>query len=94
MKYTGVTKKSDGASVYSFSIGKEELELLCGVVSNAFMWMPKTIETMTTRGRLRNIDKILGRVLIEEIGKKTLPTKKTVSFHKKIAVYLGLLKKK
>ena len=92
MKYTGTQKSgATGATTYSFTIGKEELELLCSVVSNAYKWTPNNIETLMTHGRLRNIDKILATVFTEEVKGKKLPTKHRSMLHEKISKRLATL---
>lgn len=84
MKYLGKGRASNGADIYTFTVGKQELEILSKVISLAFLHVPKTIDSMIYRGRLRAIDKELGRVYVEEIRGKRLPTKYTGSFHKRI----------
>lgn len=85
MKYTGTQESgATGATTYTFTVGKEELALLCAVVSNAYKWTPNTIETLTTHGRLRNMDRVLARIYLEEVKGRKMPTKNTGVLHERI----------
>lgn len=86
MKYNGTKKSGNDVDVYSFTVNKDELEILCKLVSIAYQGVPKTIDTMRYRGRLRNMEKELGRVFVEEIKGRVVSVKRV---HKSIVKNLS-----
>jgi hypothetical protein len=72
MRYEGNRKSSRDPQieVYSFSMGLDELLLFRAMVIKALRYMPKTIETMPTEGRLRNFMKTIDKIVIKNYGKK------------------------
>lgn len=70
--------------VYLFSVGKQELEILVKLTQQALDNTPKVIEIMNYRGRLRNIAVNFGKVWVQEIKGKTLPTKRVSNMPKSI----------
>lgn len=76
MKYEGKrpSKASDEHMVYNFSIGKEELEILLAVVQRSYEVTPRTTQNHVYQSRLRNITKELGKVWVEVIKGRKLPT--------------------
>lgn len=73
MKYEGKRKSGSDADVYSFAMGKGELEILFTTVQRLYENTPPLFELMQFRGRLRSITKELGKVYVEEIKGKKLP---------------------
>lgn len=70
--------------VYIFSVGREELEILVKMVQRAYENTPDVFEIMQFRGRLRNLTKTFGRIWVEQVKGKTLPSKYVNKTHKKI----------
>ena len=65
MKYEG-TRKSSGdkdIDVHLISLGLKEVELLRGMIITARQYVPKILETMPTRGRLKNFQIVLDKIL-------------------------------
>ncbi len=64
MKYNGsrTTNGHGQPTVYTFTIGKEELALLKAIVSSAKKYTPKMVETENTCNRLRNFMKVLNDI--------------------------------
>lgn len=73
MKYEG--KKTSGAdeTVYTFTVGKEEIEVLTKVLQRTYAHTPDIFELIPYRGRLRNLVK----VFVEVIKGNTLNEKNT-----------------
>ena len=50
-------KKHGGANIHTVELGTKELELLLALVLSARKYTPRTLETIPTIGRLRDIKK-------------------------------------
>jgi len=73
MKYEG-TRKSSGdkdIDVHLISLGLKEIELLRGMVIMARQYTPKILETTPMRGRLKNFQMVLDKILNENHEKKS-----------------------
>lgn len=79
MKYEGMREATNNnkRSVYTFSFGKEELEILVKLAEKSMYNTPKTIDTLKYCGRIRSIARTLGRVYVEEIKRAIMPTRRT-----------------
>lgn len=90
MKYEGTrpSGKDKDIPVYVFSVGKEELNMLAKLTQKALEYTHDLFELMAYRGRLRNLAKIFGRVWVEDVKEKMLPTKHTSRFYAKIKKHL------
>lgn len=88
MRYDGKTKNSECTTIYTFSVGEGELEILAKLMQISYDNVPKTFETMQYRGRVRNMHKVFGQVFVEEIKGKQLPTVKTSRTHRRIKEHL------
>jgi len=84
MRYEGNRKNGTDKTIYTFSLSREELEILLSLVQNAYNNTPGILELMPYRGRLRNLHKVFGKIVVEDIKGKKLPTKRTNIYHKKI----------
>lgn len=75
MKYEG--KKISGADkpVYTFTVGKEELEILVKLLQQTYENTPAVFEIMPYRGRVRNLTKVFGRIWIEVVKGRTVSSK-------------------
>ena len=62
MRQSGVDQ---GIKVFEFILGKEELKLLAAILSKAKANIPRTFETMSMLGRIRNMTKVIGKTLEE-----------------------------
>lgn len=82
MKYEGQrpSGKDKDIPVYTFSIGKEELEILTKITTQAFQYTPKLTELIPYRGRLRNLVAVFGRTWTEVVKGRKLPIRKTHKF--------------
>ena len=91
MKYEGSrqSKCDDEKTVYIFSLGRDELEVALKVLQTAHKNTPLMTDTQIYKHRLRNITKVLGRVFVEEIKGKLLPTKRTNRTHKTIENFIN-----
>jgi hypothetical protein len=59
MKYINKEEAKNGGTKYHFYVGKEELELLKGILCHYRRTIPCCAETMTIRGRLRNMEIVI-----------------------------------
>lgn len=68
MRYEGKrnSKQDDQHEVFTFSIDKEELQLMLAMVSSALKYTPRVVDTIPTRGRLQNFRKVLGSILSKQ----------------------------
>lgn len=60
------SKKHGGAFVYTFEVGKQELELILAIVKQTRLNTPRVIETIPTIGRLRNMRSTIEKSLYEK----------------------------
>lgn len=66
MKYESKRVSGQGATVYQFAIGKEEMFCLKQILDHAVKYTPQTTETHIFRSRVRNMIKTLGLTLSQE----------------------------
>jgi hypothetical protein len=58
MKFDGKRLNGEGATIYTFSLGAQELRLLSDVVSDFYRKLPKGILALSTaRSRIKNINR-------------------------------------
>ena len=69
MKLVKLSKNANGADLWEFHLGLEELRLLKGVLEPALLHTPRTIETESVRHRTRNILIGIKRALDQQIGR-------------------------
>ncbi len=84
MKYEGQKINGREVTVYEFSVGKEELEIIVKLIQRAYENTPDTTDTHIYRSRLRTLTKQFGGMYTEVIKKKQLPTVKTHRIYKSI----------
>lgn len=89
MKYEGTKISGADKTVFTFSFGKEELEILLKLTQQAYENTPKVFEIMRYRGRLRGLTLALGKVYVEEIKKLQLPTKRVHLTQAKIKMHIN-----
>jgi hypothetical protein len=69
MKYINKEESKNGGIRYHFFIGREEIILLEDLIRQFRIKIPRCVETTTVISRLRNMEKILAKIIIEEIKK-------------------------
>ena len=61
MKYysTDFSKNGRGVTRFNFIFGKDELEIMIGLIDKALKYLPVTFSTRITQNRLRNMRKVM-----------------------------------
>lgn len=74
MKYEGKRPRVHDRDipVYTFSVGKQELEILAKILQKQYANCPNITETQTYKSRLKNLSREFGKLYLEESLGKTV----------------------